>query len=68
MLQEIAAIDRVVEVQPFVVALLPRQVVDTVDAALCANYAARSGELMMPTSQPNSASLSPGPCPPNRPR
>jgi hypothetical protein len=34
MLQKIAAIDRVVEVQPFVVALLPRQVVDAVDAPL----------------------------------
>ena len=33
-LQKVAAIDRVVEVQPLVVALLPRQVVDAVDAAL----------------------------------
>ena len=37
MLQKIAAIDGVVEVQPLVVALLPRQIVDAVDAALGAD-------------------------------
>ena len=37
MLQEVAAVDGVVEVQPLVVALLPRQVVDAVDAALGAD-------------------------------
>src|SRR5437762_8083159 len=34
MLQKIAAINRVIEVQPLVVALLPREVVDAIDAAL----------------------------------
>ena len=37
MLQEVAAVDRVVEVQPLAVALLPGDVVDAVDAALGAN-------------------------------
>ena len=36
-LQEVAAVDGVVEVQPLVVALLPREVVDAVDAALGAD-------------------------------
>ena len=37
MLQEVAAVDRVVEVLPLVVALLPREIVDAVDAALGAD-------------------------------
>ena len=37
MLQEVAAVDGVVEVQPLAVALLPRDVVDAVDAALGAD-------------------------------
>ena len=37
MLQKVAAVDRVVEVQPLAVALLPRHVVDAVDAALSAD-------------------------------
>jgi len=36
-LQEVAAVDRVVEVLPFAVARLPRQVVAGVDAALSAD-------------------------------
>ena len=37
MLQKVAAVDGVVEVQPLVVALLAREVVDAVDAALGAD-------------------------------
>ena len=37
MLQKVAAVDRVVEVQPLVVALLAGEVVDAVDAALGAD-------------------------------
>ena len=37
MLQKVAAVNRVVEVLPLVVALLPRQIVDAVDAPLGTN-------------------------------
>ena len=59
MLQEIAAVDGVVEVQPLGVALLTRQVVDAVDSALGADaMRARTGvRLIRSTSTPSSASF-----------
>ena len=59
MLQEVAAVDGVVEVQPLVVALLAREVVDAVDAALAQTLCERltGVRLIRSTSMPSSASF-----------
>ncbi len=58
-LQEVAAVDRVVEVQIFAVALLARDVVDAVDASLAQTLCERltGVRLIRSTSMPSSASF-----------
>ena len=58
-LQKVAAVDRVIEMQPLVVALLAGEVVDAVDAALAQTLCERltGVRLSKSTSMPNSANF-----------